>query len=257
MKPRRTCKRSTPMLPPSFVGIAASLALAASPAAAEVSAPPNQPWAASITERLHLTAAQTAALQNFLAVTAKAGEVSGLSEAQLRAMSYVERTDYFAKHLAEILASAKADAAALHVFYQSLSPEQRALFDRETSRHEQPNVAPDVAESAPRETPDYRLPSHVDANWLIKPTAENISRVYPSAAARNHVEGRVVLHCIIDTDGYLTECVVRSETPLDQGFGNAALEITGYMRMQPATNYGLPVQSEANIPITFALPDDR
>ena len=42
--------------------------------------------------------------------------------------------------------------------------------------------------------------------------------------------------------------------PEGQGFGNAALEMTGYMRMYPATRYGVPVRGSVTMPVRFHPP---
>jgi TonB family protein len=55
----------------------------------------------------------------------------------------------------------------------------------------------------------------------------------------------------VDEDGYLKDCNVTTETPVSQGFGNAALEMSAYMRFQPATRYGVPMSSDINVPIRF------
>lgn len=168
-------------------------------------------------------------------------------------MSLLERLDYWAQHMTRVVASAQGDAASLRRFYESLTADQKAQFDEATRMNRMgPSVAGDVVESPPSKAPNYRLPARTEADWLIKPTAENISRVYPSAALEKYVAGKVILGCTADEDGYLKDCLVRSETPKDMGFGNAALEVTGYMRMQPATEYGVPVRGPVQVPLNFS-----
>lgn len=203
--------------------------------------------------RLKLNASQQAFLEDFTETSAKSAQLQGLSAEQLRAATLMQRLDYWSQHMTRVVASALADSASLRRFYESLTTDQKALFDAATRANRGgPMVAGDVVESPPPDRPDYKLPAHTNADWLIKPTAENISRVYPSAAAENLVAGKVVLGCTADEDGYLKDCLVLSETPKDQGFGNAALEVTAYMRMQPATDYGVPVRSNVRVPLTFS-----
>jgi TonB family protein len=216
----------------------------------------NQAWAERVTGLLKPTPSQQSALRAYVAALSEPSKAGHASQAQLNAMTLVERTDYFAQQTAAYHQTDQAAAAALHRFYDSLTPEQRQAFDKDTAWRAPPaTVAADVISIDHPETPNLRLPAHTDASWLIKPTAENIARVYPSEASRQHISGKVTLSCIADEDGYLADCIVDSEAPTGMGFGNAALEITAYMRMQPAANYGVPVKGTVRVPITFALPE--
>jgi TonB family protein len=242
-----------------LAAILVAAALVAPPSAGFAQgAPPakqNQAWTAKMTSLLKLAPAQEAALKSFMEISATSADVNAPSAAQVRAMSLVEQFDSWAAQTVTIQSHAQADALALHRFYASLSPAQRERFDAATRHDVTPNVAADVIPAPGLEEPDYKLPAHKDADWLVKPTAENIARVYPSAAMKAHITGKVILGCIVDEDGYLADCVVKSETPQGQGFGNAALEITAYMRMQPAMNYGVPAKGGVNLPIAFTLPE--
>jgi len=243
---------------PSLVlaALCASIVVFATPSAAITESvgqeAQNKAWAARMVDLLKLSPAQQAALQGFIATSAKSTQLNGATAEQIRAMTMLDRFDYMAAHFAQVDGAAKAEADALHRFYASLSVDQRKQFDDATRpRQQNPSVAADVISAPAREEPDYSLPAHVEADWLIKPTAENISRAYPSQALREHLAGKVLLSCAVDEDGYLADCLVRSESPKDRGFGNAALEMTAYMRMQPATNYGVPVRGFVTLPLTF------
>ena len=61
--------------------------------------------------------------------------------------------------------------------------------------------------------------------------------------------------CVADEDGYVADCVVKGEEPAGMGFRNAALEATAYMRMTPATDYGVPVRSSVAAPLKFTPPE--
>lgn len=231
------------------------VAFQAAAQAPEVS-PSNQKWAQYISNRVNLTPPQKAALQVYLETSAKAAALPSLSPDQIRAMSMVEWSDYGAQHMADVLASMKADVQALRRFYALLTPAQKAAFDTATRRKlVQPSVAADVISTPTPDMPDYSLPAFTNPDWLIKPTAENVARVYPSAAMAQQTKGRATLHCLVDEDGYLKDCVVAEEAPVGQGFGNAALEITAYMRFQPATRYGVPTSTSINVPIRFDTSD--
>jgi TonB family protein len=237
------------------IGVLLSLPALASAAGAQQRPPQysNEASALSMASRLNLNPSQQALLRDFTATSARSAQLQGLSAEQLRALSLMQRLDYWSQHMTRVVASAQVDAASLRRFYGSLTTDQKAQFDAATRPNRGgPMIAGDVMESTARDTPDYKMPARIEADWLIKPMAENISRVYPSAAVQAHVAGKVVLRCTADEDGYLTDCLVLSETPKDFGFGNAALEVTGYMRMQPATEYGVPVRSTVRVPLTFS-----
>ena len=170
-------------------------------------------------------------------------------------MPLPQRFDFVADEMAIDLRNERARAEAARKFYSALSPGQRQQFDEAmlptTGR---PGLAADPTPLPAEVRNGFTLPSHTDADWMVKPRGEDMARVYPSLALRTKEPGSVVLSCTADEDGYLTDCVVSNETPPGQGFGNAALEMTAYMRMKPATNFGVPVRSTVNLPVNFAPP---
>jgi len=89
---------------------------------------------------------------------------------------------------------------------------------------------------------------------MVKPRGDDVARVFPAAALKGKITGSALMTCAVDEDGYLADCVIDEETPAGMGFGNAALEVSAYMRMFPATNYGVPVRSTVTVPIKF-VPD--
>jgi TonB family protein len=247
---------SAPTLKPLATAIALSIVLAAAPSRGGPPTVGNQAWMERMTSLLKLSPPQQAALKAFTDTSALSASLNAPSAEQVRAMSFVHQFDYWAEQMVKIQAHAQADAQALHRFYAMLTPQQRAQFDAANAAHDpSPSIAADVVAAPGLEERDYSRPAHSEPDWLVKPTADNIARVYPYAAMQARITGKVILHCMVDVDGYLGDCLVKSETPPGQGFGNAALEITGYMRMQPATNYGVPTRGEVNLPITFSLPD--
>lgn len=88
-----------------------------------------------------------------------------------------------------------------------------------------------------------------DPVWLQRP--RNPERFYPRDAFMRGIAGEVVLECEIDTEGRLT-CVVASEAPAGQGFGEAALRIAGGHVMRPATQNGAPVRARYRMVVPFS-----
>jgi len=214
------------------------------------------PWEAQAITRLGLDARQQAALGVYAsAMASRSAQSDALTEDQLGALSEPRRLDWLADQAASDAATLRLRAEAARRFYATLTPEQQKGFDAlMMPTRGRPEVASGPVEAPAPTAPDYNLPSHTDPAWLVMPTGDVLARVYPSAAAAKGLEGRAVLHCVVDVDGYLSDCLVTSETPPEMGFGNAALESTGYMRMKPATNYGIPTPSPINVPMHFTPP---
>lgn len=80
----------------------------------------------------------------------------------------------------------------------------------------------------------------------------DIQRVYPPAARRARISGNVLLSCRIRLDTRLENCRVVRETPVGQGFGEAALSLVVRFRAAPPTEAGRPVENaEATFGIQF------
>ena len=92
-------------------------------------------------------------------------------------------------------------------------------------------------------------------DWLQKPTGEDMARYYPVEAANAHVGGDAVIGCRVGVDGRLQRCAIRNEAPLGAGFGQAALDLSPYFLMSPASRNGKPTaDGEVVIPIRFVVP---
>lgn len=74
--------------------------------------------------------------------------------------------------------------------------------------------------------------------------------VYPELARRAHVQGKVMLECVIDTDGRVTDLRVVSGHPLLTG---AALDAVRGWTYTPTTLNGRPIRVILNVTVTFGL----
>lgn len=116
-----------------------------------------------------------------------------------------------------------------------------------------------IARAAPSDLsagPGLDLPLEgktTDPDWRTRPSAEQISLVYPKFAALLSISGHARMTCSAEPDGSVDECSVTAESPKDLGFGPAALRLAPYFQMKPATLDGRPTRSSVDIPINFKM----
>ncbi|MGZ3378423.1 MAG: energy transducer TonB [Phenylobacterium sp.] len=116
-------------------------------------------------------------------------------------------------------------------------------------------AAPASAPAATPLSPASRPSVVTNPDWLRKPTGEDMSKFYPTAAAAARIEGRVVLRCSVNAAGDLMDCSTSGEEPMAQGFAEAALSLAPFFKMRPMTRDGVAVSGgKINIPIAFRLP---
>lgn len=95
-----------------------------------------------------------------------------------------------------------------------------------------------------------------DPDWTSWPQGEVVEARYPRAAYKAGRGGSVVLRCRERTDGRVDGCRVLSETPPDDGFGRAAVDLSRFFRFRPLRVDGRPTQTSLTIPYDFAVDDD-
>lgn len=77
---------------------------------------------------------------------------------------------------------------------------------------------------------------------------------YPPEARASRVEGRVIVHLVVDEEGLVVDpAVARSPDPR---LSAAALEAVRGVRFVPGHVRGRPVRVRFSLPVTFRLPDD-
>ena len=94
-------------------------------------------------------------------------------------------------------------------------------------------------------------PVDTPADWLRKPTPEDLLAVFPTEAFKRGIGGKGIINCVVTAQGALTDCVTLEETPPGAGFGGAAVALTPQFLMKPAKKNGSPVPSVVTMPITF------
>jgi protein TonB len=87
-------------------------------------------------------------------------------------------------------------------------------------------------------------------HWARRP--RDLAAYFPRRALSLGVEGQVELDCLVSTQGAL-DCAIISETPLNWGFGAAALRISRDYRMLSARQDGGPVQGRYRMQVPFRL----
>lgn len=116
------------------------------------------------------------------------------------------------------------------------------------------SVAAPVTPAPPPPAMSEPKPAHavVRPGWVRRPTAAELEQVYPPAAAKARLSGRAVIECQVALDGAARACRVVQETPVDQGFGAAALALAPVFRFTPAVVDGQAVDGAVvRIPVGF------
>jgi hypothetical protein len=85
--------------------------------------------------------------------------------------------------------------------------------------------------------------------FIERPSQANLSAAYPRGAAAVGMSGRAVLHCRVAPDGGLNKCAAIREFPLGAGFGDAALNLSRYYRID--TGSDAVRGGEVDLPIGF------
>lgn len=110
-----------------------------------------------------------------------------------------------------------------------------------------PAAQPVVAEP-PRTPPVITRPQ-----WASQPSAAQMSRAYPERALNDGVSGSAALLCTVSAAGTLSNCAVTAETPSGRRFGNAAMGLTRYFRMQPGAVNGQAIDgARVSFTVRFA-----
>ncbi len=96
--------------------------------------------------------------------------------------------------------------------------------------------------------PRMTVPAKVTAAAMVTHTTPR----YPPQARADHIQGDVVLHAIIDKEGYISELQVLAGDDL---LAQSALEAVRQWRYKPMLFDGEPAEVDTTITITFSLLD--
>lgn len=83
----------------------------------------------------------------------------------------------------------------------------------------------------------------------------DFTAIWPAGAYFKGGDGHVTLNCLVDIHGIAERCQVAAETPKNQGFGKAALELRPTFKLKPATGPdGAAINATMSLKINFKAP---
>lgn len=101
---------------------------------------------------------------------------------------------------------------------------------------------------------DKTTPTVTRPRWISQPSGGDVDKYFPKRAQLDERSGLVRMACTVTADGRLSACRIEEETPVDFGFGEAALAMAPLFRMAPETNDGQPVSgATVVVPISFRI----
>jgi len=78
--------------------------------------------------------------------------------------------------------------------------------------------------------------------------------VFPPEALENHIEGRVTIRFVVDTEGMPQELEIVEADP-EGIFEQSALDAVSQYEFEPAVKDGMPVNSLVTLPVVYGIPD--
>ena len=119
--------------------------------------------------------------------------------------------------------------------------------------------APPVLDLRPRSgapAPRVAARAILDPVWLLQPSREDVSDLYPPVAADENRTGMVTIDCAVTASGRLSACKVAAERPARYGFGAATLKLASRFRMRSTTQSGESIAGRrVRVPVRWRLED--
>ncbi len=69
--------------------------------------------------------------------------------------------------------------------------------------------------------------------WIRQPNGDDVTKVYPPFAYREHKSDHTVVDCAVGDDGGLQDCTLLEDKRPRQGFDKATVSLTRLYRMSP------------------------
>jgi TonB family protein len=89
--------------------------------------------------------------------------------------------------------------------------------------------------------------------WVKKPDEQTLSLYYPVRAQFKNADGIAVIVCRVIQDGQLSGCRAVEESPVDHGFGDAALSLVSHFQLAGRTPSGKSTFGmKVKIPVRFS-----
>jgi TonB family protein len=93
------------------------------------------------------------------------------------------------------------------------------------------------------------------ASLAQPPSLLEVNAVYPSAAVRaGGVDGRATVRCHVSSQGVVSRCEALSESPRNNGFGEAVKALARRLDIKPGSKAGEPAASGVEITVEFRGP---
>lgn len=99
------------------------------------------------------------------------------------------------------------------------------------------------------DTPETQAAREEAKRFKVSISAEDVARWYPERAQRKHISGSATVTCHVSTYGQISDCKTVSETPVGEGFGEAALK-TALFWHGPFRTEQIPEQ-DVTFPVDF------
>ena len=120
-------------------------------------------------------------------------------------------------------------------------------------------AAPPVLDLRPRSDAPAPRPAAraiLDPVWVLRPSQQDVSDLYPLLAAEENRTGMAVIDCVVTASGRLSACRVAAERPARYGFGAATLKLASRFRMRTTTRSGEPIAGRrVRVPVRWRMDD--